>query len=195
MDLKGYQIILGSKSPRRTNLLQQGFINHKVHAIDVDESYPETLAIETIAEYIAHKKAEAHKDRAEENEIVITADTVVAYKDKVYGKPKSKEDAIKTLLTLSGNTHDVYTGVSIYNNQKQKSFTVTSQVKFFEISQQEAEHYFNQQSPTDKAGSYGIQDWLGVAKVEWINGSYTNILGLPMGQLYQELRSFIASLK
>ena len=125
-----------------------------------------------------------------QDEFVLTADTIVVFEDKVYGKPTHTVDAVTTIMTLANNAHLVYTGVCIMSNAKQESFTVKSEVKFGRITQEEAEHYVKKFSPLDKAGAYGIQDWIGTARVEWINGSYTNILGLPMAQTYDALKKF-----
>lgn len=187
MDLSKYNIVLGSQSPRRSQLLKSLDIDFEIRVIETDESYPTDLPTHEVAGYIATQKANAHKDTIGENELLITADTVVAYDDVIYGKPVSKEDAVNTLLLLSGNTHTVYTGVCLLLNDTTQVFTTKSDVKFATISETEANTYYDKYRPDDKAGSYGIQDWLGMAKVEWIAGSYNNIVGLPTAELYSEL--------
>ncbi len=190
MILGPYKLVLSSNSPRRAELLQKSNIPFTKRVVEIDESFPDDLAIDTVAEYIANNKALAHQGIAEANEVILTADTVVAYDDRIYGKPKDKKDAVNTLLTLSDQTHYVYTGVCIFSSDKKESFTVKSEVKLSELTEEEAIFYFEKDKPLDKAGSYGIQDWIGQTKIEWIKGSYTNILGLPMSQTYEALGRF-----
>ncbi len=191
MDIEKYRIVLGSQSPRRSQLLKALDINFELRVIEIDESYPSDLPTHDIAAYIATQKANAHKSSIADDELVITADTIVAHNDVIYGKPTSKEDAVNTLLTLSDSTHSVYTGVCLLLKDSLKVFTVKSDVKFAAISEAEANAYFDNYNPTDKAGSYGIQDWMGMAKVEWIAGSYNNIVGLPTAELYSELSDLL----
>ena len=136
-------------------------------------------------------KRQTHISTLADGELLITADTVVVYNDKIYGKPKDKTEAIEVLTMLSDNVHSVYTGVCIKTVTKQHSFTSKSQVKFSSINEVEAAYYFDNYNPIDKAGSYGIQEWLGYTKVEWIAGSYNNIIGLPTARLYTELKKFV----
>jgi len=191
MDLKHYKLVLASGSPRRKDLLTSAGLQFIVRKKDIDENYPLSLSIDKIAEYLALKKAEVQAELMSEDEILITADTIVAFQNKEYGKPVSRDDSIRMLSLLSNQEHHVYTGVCLKSNSNQISFTCESTVKFGSISHQEAGWYYDNYDPSDKAGSYGIQDWLGRCKVEWIKGSYTNILGLPLSQTLEALRSFI----
>lgn len=192
MDISNYKLVLGSQSPRRSQLLRGLDFDFEVRVIETDESFPETLMSDEVAEYIAIQKATAHLSSLAPSELLITADTVVVYKDKIFGKPKDQLEAVETLTMLSDDVHIVYTGVCIKSLYMQHSFTSKSQVKLSSITKDEAIYYFNKYNPTDKAGSYGIQEWLGHSKVEWIAGSYNNIIGLPTAQLYEELKWFIS---
>ena len=183
-------ILLSSGSPRRQELLKEAGIKYELRVIETDESFPETLQCEKVAEYIAIKKAEAHQNSILSTEVVITADTVVAMNNVIYGKPKSKQDAIEMLLRFSNKVHQVYTGVCLYSTTKKYSFTSKSDVEFAAISKEDAEYYFDLDNPMDKAGAYGIQDWIGRTKVKSINGSYTNIMGLPVPQVISALLNF-----
>ena len=188
--MKTFNLILGSGSPRRFDLLMQAGLPFVKRVIEVDESFPANLPLDQIAEYVAKQKAHAHKHSISESELLITADTIVVYNNSVYGKPKNEEEAIDTLLRLSNQVHLVYTGTCIYTQDNLMSFTSKSEVKFGKITQDEAKKYIKLQSPLDKAGSYGIQDWIGNTRIEWIKGSYTNILGLPMAQLWDKLKTY-----
>ena len=188
--MKTYKLVLGSGSPRRFDLMTQAGLSFVKRVIEVDESFPIDLELDRIALHVAEKKAYAHKDSMKEDELIITADTIVVYDGKVYGKPKTKKEALDTLLMLSDSIHYVYTGTCLYTSDGIKSFSVKSEVKFGIIKPQEAEKYINEQSPMDKAGSYGIQDWIGQTRIEWIKGSYTNILGLPLAQLWDALKQY-----
>jgi len=191
MDLKGHRLILASKSPRRAELLRQANITFEIKSIETDESYPADTPIENIAGYIAYNKAIVHKDHLSPTDIVIAADTIVEYEGIIYGKPKTREEAISTLLKLSDTTHSVYSGVCLLSNSKEHVFTHKSDVTFNKISEEEAIYYYDNWNPSDKAGSYGIQDWIGISKVDKIDGSYTNILGLPMAAVYKNLLQFL----
>lgn len=184
------KIILSSGSPRRQELLKEAGVDYMLKVIETDESFPSSLDVSKVAEYIAVAKAEAHESTLAVDEIVITADTVVAMNDQIYGKPKSKDEAIEMLLTFSDDEHQVYTGVCIKSQSKTVSFTCKSDVTFASITKEEAEYYFDKDNPMDKAGSYGIQDWIGKCKVIKINGSYTNIMGLPIPQVIANLNRF-----
>ena len=190
MILGNRTLVLSSNSPRRAELLSKSNIPFVKRVIDTDESFPDDLPSSEVAEFIAKNKALAHYGSIGDDEIIITADTVVVYDNHIYGKPITRENAIDTLLKLSDKIHIVYTGVCLYSNEKMESFTVKSEVKFRPITEEEAAFYVDKDSPMDKAGSYGIQDWIGQTKIEWINGSYTNILGLPMAQVYDALNKF-----
>lgn len=181
-------IILASKSPRRQELLKLMGLNFKVELKDVDESYPEGLAPEEIAVYISEKKAIAFNAG---DELVITADTIVALNGEILGKPENRAHAQEMLKKLSGAKHKVYTGVSIVKNGKVQSFYDVTEVTCKAVSSQEIDFYIDNYKPYDKAGSYGIQDWWGLVVVEKINGSYTNVMGLPTEKLYRALLALI----
>ncbi len=185
-----YKLILGSGSPRRSELLTKAGFEFEKRAIDIDESFPTDLPIPKIAEHIAINKSNAHRELLKEDELVITADTIVVYDGQVYGKPIDQKEAIETILRLSDKVHDVYSGVSFLSLAKEHFFTEKSEVKFGLVTQEEAERYVKDASPLDKAGSYGIQDWIGFTRIEWIKGSYTNILGLPLAQTYDAIKNF-----
>ena len=183
-------LILSSNSPRRKELLQGLGIPFKVLVIQgIDESYPETLPASEIAEYIAVKKAEPYSGTlAGTDNIVLTADTVVVLGDSVMGKPADEQDAYRMLRELSGKTHQVYTGVCLTSNKAQKHFTVCTDVTFRMLSDEEIWQYIHQYRPMDKAGAYGIQEWIGYIGITGINGSYYNVMGLPVQRIYEELR-------
>jgi septum formation protein len=189
--LKLPQILLASKSPRRKELLENaGFQVTIVHA-DVEEDYPPTLPTQDIAVFLANKKAAPFITDQADDTVLITADSIVVLDGVVYGKPTSKEDAINTLKMLSGNVHIVYTGVCLYNGKRTVSFTEMSEIKFDNLTDDEIEYYLEKYQPYDKAGSYGIQDWIGLCKVEWINGTFSNIMGLPIAKVYKEVMALV----
>ncbi|PTS98302.1 septum formation protein Maf [Pedobacter sp. HMWF019] len=181
-------IILASKSPRRQELLQQMDLDFKVVLKDVDESYPEGLSPSEIAVYIAEKKAKAFL-ADQPNSIVITADTIVAYNGEIMGKPEDAKHAEQMLTKLSGTVHEVYTGVSLIYNGEILSFFDLTEVYFKELTTEQIRYYIENYKPFDKAGAYGIQDWIGMVAVEKIVGSYTNVMGLPTEKLYTALLS------
>lgn len=189
LDLSKYNIILASNSPRRKELLSGLEFNYEIKILpDIDESFPTNLRGEDIAKYIAKEKADAYKDNIKEDTLLITADTIVLLGDKVYGKPKGENEAKQMLHELSGNTHKVVTGVCITTKLKQHVFSVSSEVRFAQLEDEEIDHYVSKYKPFDKAGAYGIQEWIGYIAVEYISGSYFNIMGLPVQRLYQELK-------
>ncbi len=176
--LKDYHIILASNSPRRRELLSGLDLVYEVRVLpDIDESYPENLSKEEIPVYIARKKAAAYKSLIATNDLLITADTIVWLNGKVYGKPTDKADAQQMLRALSGQTHEVLTGVCIADKTKEKSFCAISKVKFAELEEDEIIYYIDKYKPTDKAGSYGVQEWIGYIGVESIEGSFYNVMG------------------
>lgn len=186
-----YRVVLGSNSPRRRELLAGLDIDFEVQAMpDIDESYPDTLKGEEIPLYIAEKKAEVYRPSLSDDELLITADTIVWTFDEVLGKPKGREDAIAMLRKLSGRMHEVVTGVCLTTMRKSVSFSAVSTVSFAELSDEEIVYYVDKYHPFDKAGSYGIQEWIGYVAVESINGSFYNVMGLPVRLLYQELKKF-----
>ena len=187
-NLKKYNIILASNSPRHRELLSGLGLNYEVKLIkDVDESYPSHLNGSEIPEFISRIKAAAYRPFMKENDLIITADTIVYANNKVLGKPKNREDAVKMLKTLSGQTHQVMTGVTITTHKFQKSFVSTSDVTFDNLTDEEINFYIDNYKPYDKAGAYGIQEWIGYIGVSGIRGSYFNVMGLPIQKLYREL--------
>ena len=186
-----YKVILASNSPRRRELLAGLGLQFEVRVLaDIDENYPPTLPATQIAKYIAHKKAEANRAIMAENEMIITADTIVVVDNMVMGKPADDADAIRMLSTLSGKTHKVITGVCITTLNKQTVFDVTTGVTFKTLTDEEINYYITHFHPTDKAGAYGIQEWIGYIGVTGIEGSYYNVMGLPVQRIYDELCEF-----
>ncbi len=183
-------IILASKSPRRQELLKLMGIDFRIVLKEVDETYPEGLTPPEIALYISEKKAKAF-DELLSDEIVITADTIVVIDGKILGKPENEEHALEILSALSGNMHEVITAVSLLKNSSIHSFYEISEVFFKPITRDQIQYYIKNGNPMDKAGAYGIQEWIGLIAIERINGSYTNVVGLPTHRLYKELCSFI----
>ena len=191
MKITNYKVLLASNSPRRKELLQGIDIDFEIKVLpDIDESYPATLPVEEVAEFIAEKKASLYTNNLKEDELLITADSVVILDGAIFGKPNNKEEANAMLTALSGKAHRVISGVCLATLEKQVSFSVTSEVLFSELSSEEIEYYINRYSPFDKAGSYGIQEWIGYIGVEHLSGSYFNIMGLPIQRLYRELKNF-----
>jgi septum formation protein len=190
-NLNNYRIILASRSPRRQELLRELGLKFDVEIKEYAETYPEDLAGEDIAGFVARSKAISFKNQISENDIIITADTIVWCNNKVLGKPMNYEDAIRILMEISGNTHEVITGVCIYSYHKEKTFSVSTKVTFDTLTTEEIIYYVNKYKPFDKAGAYGIQEWIGLAACTNIDGSYFNVVGLPVQRLYKELQDFI----
>ncbi|MDL2244223.1 Maf-like protein [Parabacteroides sp. OttesenSCG-928-J18] len=190
-NLRKYKIILASNSPRRKELLGGLNLDFEVRIIpDIDESYPEEMPVEAITGYVAQKKAEAYLPTLAGDELLITADTIVSLGGTILGKPADREDAIRMLGELSGRQHEVITGVCVYTRKKQLTFSVTSTVRFGTLTEEEITYYVDNYRPYDKAGAYGIQEWIGYIAVEAIQGSFYNVMGLPIQRLYQELKGF-----
>jgi septum formation protein len=189
--LKEYRIILASRSPRRQQLMRELGLNFDVVIKDYQESFPEGLTGEQIARYVAFEKAASFKSEISDNEIVIAADTIVWCNNTVLGKPVNREDAVYILKEISGNTHEVITGVSFLSRSKEFTFSESTKVKFDIISDEEIYFYIDKYKPYDKAGAYGIQEWIGLAACSYIEGSYFNVVGLPVQRLYKELQRFI----
>ncbi|SDD58508.1 Maf family protein [Pedobacter soli] len=181
-------IILASKSPRRQELLTLMGLDFKVELKDVDESYPEGLSPAEIAVYISGQKAKAFTG---DGEIVITADTIVALNGEILGKPTDRAHAQEMLKKLSGSKHEVFTGVTLVKGERMYSFYDRTAVTCKAVTATEIDFYIDNYKPFDKAGSYGVQDWWGIVVVERIEGSYTNVMGLPTEKLYNELLKFI----
>lgn len=188
-NLNKYDIILASKSPRRRELLTQMRVPFRSVVIGgIDESYPASLPATDVPMYICNKKADAYLKTIRNNELIITADTLVILGDKIMGKPKDRDEAMDMLLDLAGKTHKVISAVAITTIEQRRSFTVTTDVKFAPMSREEVEFYVDNYHPLDKAGAYGIQEWIGCVAVESIRGSFYNVMGLPVHQLYNELK-------
>lgn len=191
MNIQDYHILLGSNSPRRRELLAGLDLEFEVKVIPgLEEHYPPTLQPEEIPVFLARQKAEAYIPALSDKTLLITADTIVWNQNKVIGKPKDREDAIQMLQSLSGHEHHVVTGVCLTTTEKQKAFSVVSTVKFAALTDEEISYYVDKYHPFDKAGAYGIQEWIGYIGVESINGSFYNVMGLPVQRLYQELKKF-----
>ena len=185
-----YKIILASNSPRRKELLKGLDIDFEVRIIpDIDESYPPGTSPEKIPAFIAQKKAEAYRASMKEDELIITADTVVVLDGDILEKPADKSEAIQMIKRLSGRKHKVITSVVLTTADGQKEFSVVSTVDFAELTDDEIEYYVDKYKPFDKAGAYGIQEWIGYIGVKGIEGSFYNVMGLPIQRLYQELKT------
>jgi septum formation protein len=189
-DLKKYHFILASKSPRRQYLLKELGLAFEVRTKEVDESFPEQLKAEQIPLYLSEKKANEFKDELTDQTIVITSDTIVWIENQALNKPVDKADAIRMLQLLSGKMHKVYTGVCLKSKHKTQSFYACTNVYFKSLSLQEIEYYVTNYNPYDKAGAYGAQEWIGYVAVEKIEGSYFNVMGLPLKELYEHLLKF-----
>ncbi|HVV55049.1 MAG TPA: Maf family nucleotide pyrophosphatase [Mucilaginibacter sp.] len=183
-------IILASKSPRRQELLRLMDLDFRIVLKDVDESYPGGLTPEEIAVYIARKKAKAF-DETVDDEIVLTADTIVSVDGQILGKPENNEQAKQMLRTLSGKVHRVVTGVCLLYKHRYNLFHDVSEVFFRKLTEEEIGFYVEKYQPLDKAGAYGIQEWIGLIGIDRISGSYTNVVGLPTEKLYQQLISLV----
>lgn len=189
--VSGYHIILASNSPRRKELLAGIDLPFDIRVIKgIDESYPEELPTKDIAEYISRKKAMAYRETMGQDELVITADTVVILGDEVMGKPKDEQDAKRMLHELSGQTHHVITGVTLTTKERQTSFSVKTDVTFKQLSDEEIDYYVANYHPMDKAGAYGIQEWIGHIGVTGMSGSYFNVMGLPVQRIYEALKRY-----
>jgi len=190
--MKAFQhdIILASKSPRRSELLSNSGFEFIIKTKEVEEDYPSDMDIYAVPEFLANKKANASLSLIEGEQILITADTVVIFEDQIFGKPTNEQDAFEMLKSLSSNKHTVVTGVSVRSHKKSLSFSDESSVFIANLTDQEIRYYVQKYQPYDKAGSYAIQEWIGLCKIEKIIGSYSNIMGLPMQRLYPILQSF-----
>ena len=181
--------VLASNSPRRKELLAGLGLDFEVRVIDgIDESYPASLPASQVAQFIAEKKALAYRASMAPDELIITADTVVIVGDDILGKPKDEADAVRMLREISGRTHQVTTGVCLTTATRQRSVSVTTDVTFKQLTLDEIRHYVSTYRPFDKAGAYGIQEWIGYIGVTGLNGSYYNVMGLPVQRIYTELQ-------
>ena len=192
-NLKNYRIVLASQSPRRKELLAGLGLKYETRVLpDVDESFPPELTGGDIPMYIAREKAEAYRPSLSADELLITADTIVWLGGTVLGKPVDRDDALRMLGLLSGRTHEVYTGVCLTTIRWQHTFTARTEVRFCPLDEEEITWYVDRYRPFDKAGAYGVQEWIGYVGVEHIAGSYFNIMGLPVQRLYRELKKMPA---
>jgi len=192
-NLKNYRIVLASQSPRRKELLAGLGLEYETRVLpDVDESFPPELIGGDIPMYIAREKAEAYRPSLSADELLITADTIVWLGGTVLGKPVDRDDALRMLGLLSGRTHEVYTGVCLTTIRWQHTFTARTEVRFCPLDEEEITWYVDRYRPFDKAGAYGVQEWIGYVGVEHIAGSYFNIMGLPVQRLYRELKKMPA---
>lgn len=191
IDLGPYALILASQSPRRQLLLRGLELPFTVRSLNTDESFPENLKHAEIAEYLARMKGLAFGNSLAANEIVITADTIVWIDGKVLNKPNDEAEAIEMIKQLNGNTHDVITGVSLRSSAKQVVFHDVAQVHFARMSAQTIQHYVRKYKPYDKAGAYGIQEWIGYVGIERLEGSFYTVMGFPTHKFYLELQKFI----
>ena len=190
-NLDKYNVILASSSPRRRELLSQAGVNFTVKTLDgVDETYPETLRGAEVAKHIASEKAQAYEKVLDNNDLVITADTIVCVGDEILGKPKDADDARRMLRLLSGRSHKVVTGVVVATKEKKVEFSVTTLVTFAQLTDEVIDYYIANYKPFDKAGAYGIQEWIGYVGVESVEGSFFNVIGLPVQRLVQVLLEF-----
>ena len=184
-------IVLASKSPRRAQLLRDAGFNFRIHPMDVNEDFSSDMPVAEVAAYLADKKANAADlDIMNENEILLTADSVVVINNQILNKPGSKEEAYEMLQLLSDKTHIVYTGVCLRNMDKKVVFSNQTNVTFGTLSDHEINYYIDQFNPMDKSGSYGIQEWIGFCKIRKIEGEYANVMGLPVYAIYEELLKF-----
>mgnify|MGYP002548774208 FL=1 len=186
--IKNYKLILASASPRRQQLMKDAGFTFEVRLKNVEEKYPQELHLENVPEYLSKVKASAFREELKADEVLITADTVVYIHDRILGKPADRKEAISMLQKLSGNRHLVVTGVSVTTRTEQLSFSSRTDVFFKHLSNEEIEFYVDTYKPFDKAGAYGIQEWIGYIGIERIEGSFYNVMGLPIQKLYETLR-------
>lgn len=184
------QLLLASKSPRRRELLGQLGLPVEYVDIDVDETLTSPVAAEAVAETLARRKAAGYTERIGDGQVLVTADTVVVLEKRVLGKPRSRKEAAEMLQGLSGKTHEVYTGVCLRSSKGMHSFTECTHVSFRQLEDTEIDYYIDNYRPYDKAGAYGIQEWIGMVGIEHIDGCYYNVMGLPIARLYMELAQF-----
>lgn len=189
--LKNFKIILASGSPRRQQFFRDLDLEFEIHLKEVEEIYPENLKAGAITDYLAELKANAFDNELSDNDVLVTSDTIVWHENKALGKPKDYDDAFKMLQSLSGKTHEVITSVCIKTNTKKDTFHEITRVTFNPLSDEEIKYYLDNYKPFDKAGSYGIQEWIGLVAIARIDGSYANVVGLPVDKVYQHLDSFI----
>lgn len=190
MDILNKKIILASKSPRRRFLLEEAGFTFEVKTKSVEETYPDDLPVDEVAAFLAEKKAKAAAEFVEANSILLTADSVVILGNTIYGKPKDKTDAQGILRALSGSMHRVVTGVCLLSKEKSVTFSGVSKVYMEALTKEEIDYYIDRFQPYDKAGAYAIQEWIGLCKISKIEGTYANIMGLPVDLVYKHLETF-----
>ena len=190
--LQGYDVVLASASPRRRELLSATGIKYRLaERFECEENYPSSLRAEEVAPYLSLLKSHAYPHNLAHNELLITADTVVILDEDVLGKPKDEAEARQILRRLSGNDHYVVTGVTLRMQGSERTFSSRSRVRFAELSDEQIEYYIENYRPMDKAGAYGIQEWIGYVGIESLEGSFYNVMGLPVQRLCRELEAFI----
>jgi len=191
-DLNKYRLILASRSPRRQQMIKELGLHFEVVIKEYSESYPRGLTGKEIAEFLAREKALSFRGEITDNEIVITADTIVWCNNEVLGKPADADDARRMIRILSGNTHEVITGVTLFSVSGERTFSESTKVTFERLTEEEINYYVEEFKPFDKAGAYGIQEWIGLTGCSRIEGSYFNVVGLPAQRFYTELKDFIS---
>lgn len=184
-----HKLILASNSPRRQQLMKEAGFRFEVRVLEVEEDFPQDMPVAEVAEYLARKKGQAHQHQMSNDEIVITADTTVIIHEQVLNKPTDEAEAHQMLQMLSGQAHQVITGVCVSLHNRQESFSDVTKVSFKKLEQSEIEYYVSHYRPFDKAGAYAIQEWIGMVGIERIEGSYFNVVGLPLEKLYRHLRN------
>lgn len=193
--MSGVEVLLASNSPRRRELLKMILPHYRIAPnIDIDESYPADIPVEKVPEYLARAKADAHAGMLKDNELMITADTVVILDGKIYGKPHSRDEAVDMIETLSGHSHKVVTGVALTTPSKpRRIFSETTIVHFASLAHNRIEEYVDRYRPFDKAGAYGVQEWIGAVGIEGIDGCFYNVMGLPLSALFRNLTEMYAT--
>ncbi|MEP6683873.1 MAG: Maf family nucleotide pyrophosphatase [Parafilimonas sp.] len=184
------KIILASQSPRRKQLLEWAEIDFNIEVSDADETYPEHLSVEEIPVFIARNKAKAVQQKLNTNSLILAADTIVVFNNKIITKPADRKDAIKTLQSLSGQQHEVITGVVLLQNEKEICFSDITKVEFYTLTNDQIIFYVDNYKPYDKAGAYAIQEWIGVVGIKLINGDFYNVMGLPVSRVVKALNNF-----
>lgn len=191
MDILNKKIILASQSPRRRQLLEQAGFTFEIKTKPIDESFPADMPVDEVAPFLARQKARAAREFITGDEVLLTADSVVILGDTIYNKPEDAEDARRILRALSGQVHRVITGVCLLSKEKERVFYGESRVHFAELSDDEIDYYIRTCQPFDKAGAYAIQEWIGLCKIDRIEGTYANIMGLPVDLVYREMGNFV----
>ena len=188
--MENKKLILASKSPRRQELLKHIYPEFEIRLKEVEEIYPKELIVSEVPKYLSKLKADAFNEDLKENEVILTSDTIVTLNDKIYGKPKDRNEAIEYLEEFSGRTHEVITGVCLRSKTKEVVFSESTRVTFKQLSRTEIEYYIDNYQPFDKAGAYAIQEWIGMIGIERIEGDYFNVVGLPLFHLNKVLSTF-----